>query len=123
MSTSFNILHVRDVLGRKFWSVPEQHGPDGWRMTCKVARGSIIISCAPHGDVEYVHASIAWAHRMPSYEELCALHQAVFDDGYAYQVFVPSTYHVNIHENCLHLWGRLDGKPCLPEFSEGYGTI
>ena len=49
------------------------------------------------------------------------MHRAVFP-GYAYQVFAPPESHVNIHGNALHLWGRADGKPILPEFGD-MGTI
>lgn len=55
-------------------------------------------------------------HEMPTYDDLCLLHRAVFKDGYAYQVFAPPSRHVNIHQYALHLWGRSDGKPVLPEF-------
>ncbi len=82
---------------------------------------SVIISCAEHDGVEYLHASIA-GDELPSYAELVALHRAVFDSGYAYQVFAPPAQHVNIHECALHLWGRLDGRPVLPEFGAG-GSI
>ncbi|TQK29408.1 hypothetical protein [Arthrobacter sp. SLBN-53] len=59
---------------------------------------------------------------MPTYDELGRLHRAAFGDGYAYQVFAPAAQHVNIHQNALHLWGRADGPPCLPEFGL-FGTI
>lgn len=124
MSTSLDALRIRKVLGRKIWSPPEPFGPDGWRFVTNDKRGSIVVTCADREDgTEYVHASIAWTDRMPSYAEMCLLHTAVFGDGYAYQAFVPRAYHVNIHSYALHLWGRLDGGPILPEFSMGLGTI
>jgi hypothetical protein len=87
---------------------------------------SVIASTAPHPetpDVEWVHASIANRDgRTPTYDELKALHAAVFGDRWAYQVFAPPGRHVNIHANALHLWGRADGINALPDF--GYlGTI
>jgi hypothetical protein len=38
-------------------------------------------------------------------------------------VFAPPTDHVNIHEYALHLFGRLDGTPALPDFTAGSGSI
>jgi hypothetical protein len=85
-------------------------------------RGSIIITQARHDGTEWLHASIA-LDTMPTYADLVLLHRAVFGRRrYAYQVFAPVDQHVNIHEHALHLFGRADGRPVLPEFSEG-GSI
>lgn len=121
MSTSFAPLQIRRRMGREDWSTPAPFGPDGW-VTQRLDGGqSVIISCADHDGVEWIHASIAGTEELPTYEDLCRLHRAVFD-GPAYQCFVPPEQHVNIHEHALHLWGRLDGKPALPEFGLG-GSI
>jgi hypothetical protein len=37
-------------------------------------------------------------------------------------MFAPPAEHVNIHERALHLWGRVDGSPVMPNFGV-YGTI
>lgn len=119
MSRSLDPLAVRRRLGRARWSAPMPFGPDGWAYRAVSVDGrqrSIIISCAEHDGVAWVHASIA-GDTLPSYADLVELHRAVFGDGYAYQCFVPASAHVNIHPNALHLWGRLDGKPVLPEFA------
>jgi hypothetical protein len=47
----------------------------------------------------------------------------VFGDRWAYQVFAPPADHINLHNFALHLWGRLDGKPVLPDFTFGTGSI
>lgn len=112
-------LRLRRVMGRKIWAVPERFGP-GWAMRNAVVDGSVIVTIAPDDDgVEWVHASIAYRHRLPTYDELCQLHRAVFGDGFAYQQFVPPELHVSIHEHALHLWGRADGKPVLPVMDQG----
>lgn len=145
MSTSFKPIAIRSRLGAKTWGRPEPFGPDGWRFqewrdvadapwngvsdNPPVARivGEIIVSSADHempdGErVEFIHASIV-REQLPAYEDLVLMKQAVWGDGgYAYQVFAPACRHVNIHERALHLWGRLDGKPLLPEFGAG-GSI
>lgn len=122
MTTSIDALKIRKMLGRDEWRVPQQHGPDGWSFVRCTADASVIVSAARHGNDEWLHASIACTDRMPSYDDLVLLHNAVFGERFAYQVFAPSTQHVNIHQYALHLWGRLDGKPVLPEFGL-YGTI
>lgn len=123
MTTSLNALAIRRSLGRQLWGPPTPFGPDGWRFIRAEQTGSIIITCAEHDGDEWIHASIAYPTHMPRYEDLKLLHQAVFGDGWAYQVFAPPTDHVNIHEHALHLFGRLDGKPALPDFTDGTGSI
>lgn len=123
MATHFRPLEIRRRLGRGNWSTPSPFGPDGWCLRELEGRSSVIVSCAPHDGDEWVHASIARPDRMPDYADLKALHAAVFDEGWAYQVFAPPSDHVNIHEHALHLFGRLDGKPALPDFTRGSGSI
>lgn len=69
----------------------------------------------------WIHASVSCASELPTYDDLCALKAGVFGpDGYAAQVFVPAAEHVNIHPNCLHLWGPMQKKHWpLPVFREG----
>ncbi len=122
VSTTVNALQMRKVLGRKNWLPPTPFGPDGWTMLHQNGTASVIVTAAEIDGVEYIHASIADQHEMPTYADLCMLHKAVFGDGYAYQVFAPRAQHVNIHEFALHLWGRADGQSVLPEFSLG-GSI
>ena len=122
--TSIDALNVRRVLGRKQWLPPKPYGPDGWLLARADGDGSVLISCAQHDDgVEWVHASMTRKGRVPDYDDQCLLHRAVFGDGWAYQVFAPAAEHVNIHPNALHIWGRLDGKPAMHNFTSGLGTI
>jgi hypothetical protein len=127
---SLNPLQIRKRLGRDDWSPPREFGEHGWVFDNAhfPERGRIIVTCSeftllgePAG-LEYVHASWSWQTREPNYGELVHLHKAVWPEGYAYQVFAPPSDHVNIHMYALHLWGRLDGKPILPEFGK-FGTI
>lgn len=119
MSTTVDALKLRKVMGRHLWGVPEPFGPDGWRMIHVSGDGSVIVTTADRDDGSvWTHASIAYPHRLPSYAELGTLKLAVWGgSGYAYQVFTPTTRHVNIHNYALHLYGKADGSPALPEFS------
>jgi hypothetical protein len=121
--TSLDPLRIRRLLGRGNWSTPERFGPDGWRYVNLDGKSSVILTVAPKDEDEWIHASIAYADHMPTYSDLKFLHAAVFGDGWAYQVFSPPSDHVNIHEFVLHLWGRLDGQPALPDFTDGMGSI
>ena len=122
MSSSIDALRLRRVMGRGSWPIPPaEFGPDGWQMA-NPQGSSVIVTCSDQPDgLDWVHASIAHLDRMPRYDELARLHRGVFN-GPAYQVFVPRAEHINIHEYALHLWGRLDGKPALPDFGR-LGTI
>jgi hypothetical protein len=125
MPTTADPLRIRSVLGHKQWSVPTEFGPDGWYLIRHDYTAAVIVTAAEHDGIEYIHASIATADgkTMPTYEDLVLLYRAVFGTaGYAYQVFAPASEHVNIHPTALHLWGRADGRPCLPEFGS-MGTI
>lgn len=111
--------HLPPALG---WTI-RPFGPDGASAANSRSRTSVIVTRANHADgVEYVHASIAHPDRLPTYAELVRLHRIAFGNGYAYQVFAPSRAHVNIHDYALHLWGRRDGAPAMPDFGAG-GSI
>lgn len=118
MSTTIDILRIRRYLGRKIWQPPRPHGPDGWTLLNYDGRSSIIVTAADWGDgTVWVHASRTGPDRIPTYDELQELHRAVWGEGgYSYQVQAPAAQHVNIHPYALHLWGRSDGAPVLPEF-------
>jgi hypothetical protein len=109
---------------RETWGVgsAEPFGPSGF--TWDNGRDTrIIVTQADHDGIEVIHASISHPAKMPSYREMSALHRAVFGrKRHAYQCFVPVTEHVNIHDFTLHLWGRADGQPMLPDFGQ-YGSI
>lgn len=121
--TTVNALKMRKVLGRDEWSPPRPFGPDGWSILRNDRAAGVIVTAGPFDGDEWLHASFCrYDGVMPSYDDLKLLHEAVFGDGYAYQVFAPPSQHVNIHENALHLWGRTDGAALLPEFGAG-GSI
>lgn len=114
---------MRRLMGKREWQRPKPFGPDGWYMQRVDRTATIIATAAEHDGVEYIHASISRPDRLPDYDDLKALHRAVWrGNGWAYQVFAPASHHVNIHEFALHLWGRSNGAAVLPEFG-AEGTI
>ena len=120
------LQHLCNLLNADILDEVKPIGPDGYG--CRFGKrnkvfGSVVVTRAEHEDgIEWLHASITRIKQMPSYRDLVALHMAVFEDGWAYQLFAPPGDHVNIHDTALHLWGRADGKPALPNFGR-YGTI
>lgn len=133
--TVVNPLQLRRTMGRKTWAPPEPFGPCGFRMYAfrhdRVEPiGTIIVTTSELADAQasgdftdWTHASFSWVHRVPTYDELVLLKSAVWgDDGEAYQVHPRAERHVNLHEHALHLWGRADGAPVLPDFGK-LGTI
>lgn len=118
-------LAIRKRLGREIWSPPAPFGPDGYHYltTTEPPRAAIIVTGWHHDGVGWLHASMSRTDQVPSYDDLMHLHRAVWGPtGYSYQVFAPPDKHVNVHEYCLHLWGRADGSPRLPDFAM-YRTI
>lgn len=140
MPTTVNPLRVRQVMGRKVWTPPTSYGPTGWRLYAHTRTpdgpasltplGTIVITVSELPDAQdvgdftyWTHASMSWIDRVPTYDELVQLKRAVWgDDGEAYQVHSRAERHVNLHEFALHLWGRADGSPVLPDFGR-FGTI
>jgi hypothetical protein len=123
--TTLSPLRIRKILGRHQWAPPQQFGDSGWTFVRHDKSASVIVSTFTWDDIDWIHASIAGhtcGYDMPTYEDLTVLHRAVFDNMWAYQVFAPQSEHVNIHPNALHLWGRADGEPCMPNFGQ-FGTI
>jgi hypothetical protein len=118
---ALNALRIKRVLGRD-WSPPDEYGDDCWCFSS--ATRTVIVSGWREPDgVEWIHASISCINGdMPDYADLKLLHRAAFGDGHAYQCFVPADQHINLTENVLHLWGKLDGSPALPEFGR-FGSI
>lgn len=123
---TLDVKEIRRRLGRAGSVIP--FGPEGYGFAFDFLRedARIIVTlgaAGPQDRADRVHASISRGDRMPSYDDLVMLHRAVWGEtGYAYQVFVPRSKHVNIHAHALHLWGLLDGSPELPEFGLG-GSI
>lgn len=117
MSGEIDALRIRRRLGRKDWLAPQAYGVNGWQFWYRHEKGQLFVSVRFDLDPMWLHASVAFADRLPTYEEVCLVKWAVFENRYAYQVFTPDEQHVTFHNHALHLWGRLDGVPALPEFS------
>lgn len=101
---------------------------DGWQAWGFTGDGrefSLIVSDANELDDRlWLHVSLyVGDDALPTYEDMALLHRAYFGRRrWAYQVFAPAADRVNIKQ-VLHIWGRADGKPVLPDFTHGTGLI
>jgi hypothetical protein len=106
----------------------ERRAPAGWRLRMRGGDGehwmaeqwrlSMIWSLSLEDDGNiWLHASLAHGKRLPERPEMGRVKDWVFGPArWAYEVWPPEAAYVNLRE-VLHLWGRLDGSPVLPEFS------
>ena len=83
----------------------------------------IIASVGKYEDgLEWLHLSVSRKSRIPNYEDITRVKRDfIGEDRKAITVLPEKKYHVNLHENCLHLFYSADNP--LPEFSAGLGTI
>ena len=64
------------------------------------------------------------SYYLPSFEELKRVkNDFIGEDRWAYQVFPSARDYVNHNPYVLHLYALMDGKPALPDFTMGLGTI
>jgi len=127
-----NALAIARRLPTKEWLAPRVDPvTGGWLYVRRDRLVAIIVSAGESAEAMlgessdhslWLHASIARRDRMPDYDDLVLLHHAAFGDAWAYQCFAPPAAHINIHPRALHLWGRVDGEPAMPNFG-ALGTI
>lgn len=61
------------------------------------------------------HVSASRADRCPTWEEMCQVKEAFFEDeDCAIQYHPPKSEYVNFHPHCLHLWAPNGGMMPLP---------
>lgn len=67
------------------------------------------VEAKPDG-FRWFHASFSRSNRLVSYADVLMVRRCFFAaDALVLQGFPPTDEHVNNHENCLHLWSRLEG--------------
>ncbi|HWP32639.1 MAG TPA: hypothetical protein VNL97_02720 [Solirubrobacterales bacterium] len=109
------------------WSVIKMELGTGW-----FRRGSLQVAYSVQrygGSDIWVHASVcgrsgAGGYYLPTFEELKRVkNDFIGEDRWAYQAFPSSKDYVNHNPYVLHLYALIDGKPALPDFTMGLGTI
>lgn len=109
----------------KGWEVIERWG-DGYAVR-EISGGlRVLIDCSEKNDgKQWVHVSFSRKNWAPNHADTVKVKDAFIGDRYAYVVYPPKEFYVNLHPNCLHLWSRWgddDGRE-LPEFSETLAGI
>lgn len=57
------------------------------------------------GPTVWEHVSVSCQSRCPTWEEMDAVKRIFWrDDETVLQFHVPRSDHINVHDNCLHLW-------------------
>ena len=123
----FDPMKIYKNLGGKSWNIPYKNALGQYVFDSRNGT-RIIVSSAPYPtydledciwdeNCEWIHASIS-QKEIPPYRYLVMLHKAVFNDGWAYQIFAPVSRHINIHPKALHLFGKLNGKMIHPDFQK-----
>ena len=87
---------------------------------CRVWKhGTLGIICSEdHGIKGQVwrHVSISHQHRYPTWDEIVDIRDRLFSESAVVVQFLPpKEIYVNDHENCFHLWERLDEPLKLPD--------
>lgn len=90
----------------------------------------VVFTVQRYGDGRiWVHASACGRRGenssfLPSWDDMKRVkNDFIGEDKWAYQVFPSAKDYVNQHAYVLHLYALLDGKPALPDFTMGLGTI
>lgn len=105
----------------KGWEIVNRWG-DGY--ACQQTHGGlrILIDCEIKEDQnEWIHVSVSRKAWIPTHADMALVkHDFIGDVRYAYSVWPPAEFYVNIHPHCLHLWAKVDGSDgrVLPEFSD-----
>jgi len=61
------------------------------------------------------HVSVSREDRTPTWEEMCFVKNLFWEDyECVIQLHPPSSKHINIHPNCLHLWKNTHQNVKLP---------
>jgi hypothetical protein len=116
---------MRD-LERLDWSrvAVDERGDDGgaFRVASPIDRQPMVV-IASFG-AGWDHVSVSRKNRVPNWAEMEFVKRLFFEDHEtAVQFHVPSSDHVNMHPNVLHLWRPNDGRemPRPPSILVGVG--
>lgn len=108
---------------RADWQHLEKHrlltGPyasrEGDRFGAFRLGGLAILATSGDDRVAWEHVSVSRSDRTPTWEEMDRVKRLFWDgDETVMQLHVRRDRHVNLHENCLHLWRPIDGEIPLP---------
>lgn len=92
-----------------------EHGIDGLRcvLWCNRERLKVIFS---YGGGGWEHASVStFTKKCPTWEQMCFIKEFFWNpDECVIEYHVPQKDHINIANNCLHLWKPIDVEIPIP---------
>jgi hypothetical protein len=95
-----------------------------WCATWRRGDGIVLLEPEAHNGVDWWHLSMSRAKQLPSWGELTRAKELwLGPKAHAVQVLSNDDEHINIHPFCLHLWARVDGARCLPDFRHVDGGV
>ena len=110
--SSIDVSRIWRALGQDDWLTPQAQGASNWSFSR--ADGTVLVCVSVNDRRGWVHASITRRDEAPTQADLEMLHRAVFNGGWAYQVFMPpGKLHVDASDRILHLFGSFNGEPRL----------
>jgi len=89
-------------------------GPGGVLLGCIVSDGTRWEDCGLPGK-RWEHVSVSLQSRTPTWQEMDFVKRLFWDDRETViQLHVPRQKHINLHDNCLHLWRPVGHTIPLP---------
>ena len=87
----------------RIYGHPGDHGCGVFRIPSPIDSGALVV-VASDGD-GWDHISVSRANRCPNWPEMERIRRLFFrDEETVMQLHVPTSQHINVHPNCLHLW-------------------
>jgi len=69
----------------------------------------------PGDSMEWEHLSVSRQNRIPNWTEMDSMKHLFFlPEEVCFQIHPPVSEHVNIHNNCLHIWRPVSGSIYMP---------
>ena len=115
------------------WAPPAILPPDWTRLSTaedgasyRHRRGMVVILSIglELDETWWLHLSASHPKRIPGWGDMRNAKDIFLGvNAWAYSVLPPRVDYVNIHPNVLHLWSPFDGRPRLPNFTHGTGSL
>ena len=115
---------IEEILSdkRHIYSDNVEISDDGFRGYMNVDRTDMTFVASWGGGWEHVSVAPVKRHKIPTWEQMCAVKDVFFkDDEAVIQIHPPKAEYVNMMTNCLHLWRPISKQLVLPpSFMVGY---
>lgn len=117
-------LHLLDIYRLSGRQLPVHFGGYAGDRTCGAFRvpspiDKALLTVLASSDFGWEHVSVSRVNRCPNWPEMSFIKDLFFKaEETVMQLHVPSTDHINVHPNCLHLW-----RPTHQEIPRPHGWM